>query len=241
MAFGEAMWRAQDGSMYVTGQYKPEGGENRLHVYRRDPQTARWHTQSLSPAQVAAVFEDRGGGLWLTSTYWDALRLYRGADWQVEELADFAEYGLVSSFFLHGINPGSGSVMPAAPVAVFSAGAHPQYQLWFARFTAAPGQTAVAAVAAPTGYALDQNFPNPFNGATAIRYALPAAGEVDLAVFNLLGHRVARLDTGYQAAGAHEAAWDGLDEEGQSLAAGVYFYRLRYRDQLTVRKLVLLP
>ena len=99
----------------------------------------------------------------------------------------------------------------------------------------------MAAVAAPTGYGLDQNFPNPFNGATAIRYALPAAGEVDLAVFNLLGHRVARLDTGYQAAGAHEAAWDGLDEEGQSLAAGVYFYRLRYRDQLTVRKLVLLP
>ena len=241
MAFGEAMWRARDGSMYVTGQYKPERGENRLHVYRRDPQTAQWHAQSLSPAQVAAVFEDRGGGLWLTSTYWDALRLYRGADWQVEELADFAEYGLVSSFFLHGIHPGSGSVMPAAPVAVFSAGAHPQYQLWFARFTAAPGQTAVAAVAAPTGYALDQNFPNPFNGATAIRYALPAAGEVDLAVFNLLGHRVARLDTGYQAAGAHEAAWDGLDEEGQSLAAGVYFYRLRYRDQLTVRKLVLLP
>ena len=130
MAFAEAMWRADDGSVYVTGQYKPEGGENRLHLYRRDPQTGSWKDEPISSAQIAAVFQDSSGSLWLTSTYWDALRLYTPksgrTNWTAVELAGFESYGLVSSFFLHGIHPGSGSVMPPGPAAVFSAGSHPE-------------------------------------------------------------------------------------------------------------------
>ena len=86
-----------------------------------------------------------------------------------------------------------------------------------------------------------QNIPNPFNSGTAIRFWLPAEGEVDLAVYNLLGHRVAVLATGRQPAGASEVVWNGLDISGRPLAAGVYFCRLRYAGRMVVRKLVLLP
>ena len=162
---------------------------------------------------------------------------------QVVDLPEFAEYGLVSSFFLHGIHPGSGSLMPAGPAVVFSAGTHPEYQLWFVRFALPTALTAVAESMGtlPLDFGLAQNAPNPFNKGTAIDFWLPAAGEADLAIYNFLGQRVALLVTGHQPAGRSEVVWNGLDLGGRPLAAGVYFYRLRYADRTAVRKLVLLP
>ena len=58
MAFGEGMWVAPDGSIYLTGQYKPEGGENWLHLYRRDGKTGIWSAEPISTSQIAAVFQD---------------------------------------------------------------------------------------------------------------------------------------------------------------------------------------
>ncbi len=242
MAFAEAMWRGSDGSIYITGQYKPEGGENGLHIYQRDPQTKTWRVQWISTAQIGAVFEDRGGKMWMTSTYWDALRLYTGDDWQVVDVPEFAEHGLVSSFFLHGIHPGSGSLMPEGPAVVFSAGTHPEYQLWFARFALPAAVTAVAESMGtlPLDFGLAQNAPNPFNKGTVIDFWLPAAGEADLAIYNLLGQRVALLASGHQSAGRSEVVWNGLDLGKRPLAAGVYFYRLCYAGRMVVRKLVLL-
>ncbi len=78
--------------------------------------------------------------------------------------------------------------------------------------------------ALPTSYALAQNFPNPFNPATTIRYALPEAAAVKLVVFNSLGQRVADLVDEAQAAGHHEVRFDG-----STLSSGVYFYRLQVR------------
>jgi hypothetical protein len=86
----------------------------------------------------------------------------------------------------------------------------------------------------PTQFALEQNYPNPFNPTTTIRYALPEAASVKLAVYNALGQEVAVLVQGSQTAGFHEARLDG-----SGLASGVYVYRLeagRYTDQ---KKLVL--
>ncbi len=243
MAFAEAMWRRSDGSIYITGQYKPEGGENGLQIYRRDPQTKAWHAQRISTAQIGAVFEDRGGRLWMTSTYWDALRLYTGDNWQVVDLPEFAEHGLVSSFFLHGIHPGSGSLIPEGPAVVFSAGTHPEYQLWFVQFDLPTAVTAVAEANStpPRDFGLAQNAPNPVNKGTAIDFWLPTAGQVDLAMYNLVGQRVALVTSGHHSAGRNEVIWNGLDLGGRPLAAGVYFYRLRYAGLAAVRKLVLLP
>ena len=91
----------------------------------------------------------------------------------------------------------------------------------------------------PAAFELDQNFPNPFNNGTVIRFALPEAREVELAVFNLSGQKVATLLQGRREAGQYTVRWDGL-EDGRSLASGIYLYRLRDGDQVETRKLLLL-
>jgi glucose/arabinose dehydrogenase len=80
----------------------------------------------------------------------------------------------------------------------------------------------------PTAFVVDQNFPNPFNPVTTIRYALPQTSHIILAVYNTLGQQVAMLVNKEQGAGYHEERFDG-----SSLASGVYFYRLQAVDPST--------
>ena len=83
----------------------------------------------------------------------------------------------------------------------------------------------------PGAFGLAQNYPNPFNSSTVVSFVLPAAGEVELVVYNLSGQRVATLARGHRAAGSYRVTWDGTDEQGRALASGVYVYRLRAGDQ----------
>ncbi|HTY58741.1 MAG TPA: T9SS type A sorting domain-containing protein [Bacteroidota bacterium] len=84
-------------------------------------------------------------------------------------------------------------------------------------------------------YRLGQNYPNPFNPATTITFNLPSRGAVSLAVYDVLGRRVATLVDGNLPAGAHTAVWDG-----RSCATGVYFYRLRAEGFAQTKKMLLL-
>ena len=86
---------------------------------------------------------------------------------------------------------------------------------------------------------LRQNVPNPFNPATVIRYELSAPVAVELHVYDLAGRLVDTLQAGPQAAGAHEVTWQGRDEGGRGVAAGVYVYRLRAGDEVLTRRMVL--
>jgi len=79
--------------------------------------------------------------------------------------------------------------------------------------------------------ALCQNSPNPFNPQTQISYRLANAGQVELQVFDIAGRLVRTLVTGRQPAGIHSLSWAGKDDQGQRLASGVYFYRLRAEGQ----------
>jgi hypothetical protein len=81
---------------------------------------------------------------------------------------------------------------------------------------------------------LEQNFPNPFNPATTLRYTLPRAGYVRLTVFNLLGQEVARLFEGTQPAGTHYFEFAKAD-----LPSGIYFYRLIAPGFSETRKMVI--
>ncbi len=84
-------------------------------------------------------------------------------------------------------------------------------------------------------FALLQNYPNPFNPRTAIRYQLPAAGQVELAVYNALGQKIRTLVNKRQSAGMHSASFNG-----KGLASGVYYYRINIGKQFTaVRKMLL--
>ena len=94
--------------------------------------------------------------------------------------------------------------------------------------------------ALPQSFSLSQNFPNPFNSETVIRFALPESGEMELAVYNLVGQRVVRLAEGAREAGAYTVRWDGRDARGSELASGVYLYRLWVGEKVETRKLLLL-
>ena len=110
--------------------------------------------------------------------------------------------------------------------------------------TAAPApETAVLeepSAAVPGAFSLEQNNPNPFNSSTVIRFGLPMSGEVELLVYNLAGQRVATLIEGVREAGAYAVQWDGRNASGQSLASGVYLYRLQSNERVESRKLLLL-
>lgn len=94
--------------------------------------------------------------------------------------------------------------------------------------------------APPPRLALGQNYPNPFNAGTTLSYALPAPANVELAVFDVSGRRVALVERGRKGAGVFDRAWNGKDDGGRPLASGVYFLRLRAGAEEAVRKIVIL-
>lgn len=93
---------------------------------------------------------------------------------------------------------------------------------------------------APERFSLSQNFPNPFNPRTGVVLTVPAAGQVEVSVFNSTGQRIATLYSGRLPAGSHRFDWDGTDRRGQSQPSGIYLLRARWQGQQVVRKMLLL-
>jgi len=89
-------------------------------------------------------------------------------------------------------------------------------------------------------FQLLQNYPNPFNSATAIHYILPKTSVVNLSIYGLLGGKVKSLVDGSMPAGQHVSNWDGTDEIGNSVAGGLYFYKLSAGHFQKTRKLMFL-
>ncbi|HXX65306.1 MAG TPA: aryl-sulfate sulfotransferase, partial [Bacteroidota bacterium] len=87
----------------------------------------------------------------------------------------------------------------------------------------------------PRSFALEQNFPNPFNPSTTIRYALPARASVVLVVYNMLGQQVSTLIKETQDAGLYEVRFDAA-----TLASGMYFYRLQAGTFTETKRLLLI-
>ena len=86
----------------------------------------------------------------------------------------------------------------------------------------------------PRVYALMQNFPNPFNPTTTIRYDLPRATKVSLKVYDMLGREVATLAQGLLKAGNYQVQWNAY------VASGIYFYRLQTEEFVETKKMILL-
>ncbi len=87
----------------------------------------------------------------------------------------------------------------------------------------------------PATFVLGQNFPNPFNPSTTIRYSVPKAGVVSLRIYNILGQEVASLVNREQTAGTYSVTFDA-----SRFASGVYFYRLTAGSYNSVKKMMLM-
>jgi len=90
----------------------------------------------------------------------------------------------------------------------------------------------------PSDFELYGNFPNPFNPRTTISFGLPHGQYVKLVVYNLLGQQVKVLVDQYLSAGSYEADWDGLDNLGNPVSSGIYFYSLETMNNKLVRKMI---
>lgn len=107
-----------------------------------------------------------------------------------------------------------------------------------ATFTGVTGTTPDLSI--PNAYALNTNYPNPFNPSTTLRYDLPGQGLVRFTIYNQLGVEVRTLINQDQSAGYHSVVWNGRDNSGKQLGTGIYFYRLDVNGFSQTRKMVLL-
>ena len=131
--------------------------------------------------------------------------------------------------------------------ALFNNGNLRNTPLIFAATAFIPSAVADAdAASLPQQLALHQNFPNPFNPETTVRFDLPEAGAVTIQVTDISGRQVRQLLAGEMPAGSHRLVWNGQNDAGRPAESGVYFITLRAqigrspRDLLATRKVVLM-
>jgi hypothetical protein len=92
----------------------------------------------------------------------------------------------------------------------------------------------------PYRFGLEQNFPNPFNPSTTIRFSLDKSGPAVLRIYDILGRQVCSIIEDYLAAGIHEVVWNGRTDGGTTVASGIYFYRLESSDNTLSKKMLML-
>jgi len=92
----------------------------------------------------------------------------------------------------------------------------------------------------PTEFALHENYPNPFNPTTTLRFDLPEVSSITLTIYNMLGQKVKTFNMNDTPAGFHSIKWNAINDYGDPVGAGVYLYQLRANQYLETRKMVLL-
>jgi len=92
----------------------------------------------------------------------------------------------------------------------------------------------------PQGFALEQNFPNPFNPTTTIQYELPENAFVNIRIYDLNGRLVNTLVNAQKSAGYKAIKWAGVDNKGKAVSAGLYLYTIEAGEFIQTKKMVLL-
>lgn len=92
----------------------------------------------------------------------------------------------------------------------------------------------------PQKFEVAQNYPNPFNPSTVISVALPENSGMNIKIYNALGQEIMTLVDGNFTAGNYNFTWNGTDNSGKSVSAGIYFYRVEAGKNTAVRKMVLM-
>jgi len=82
----------------------------------------------------------------------------------------------------------------------------------------------------PQAFSIYQNHPNPFNPVTTLRYDLPESALVNITIYDMMGRIVNNLVSSKQSAGYKSVQWNGINNSGQSVSAGLYFYTIQAGD-----------
>ena len=106
--------------------------------------------------------------------------------------------------------------------------------------TSPQGLEVVVSSGIPRSYQRHQNVPNPFNPSTVIEYEIAQPGEVRISVYNAIGQHIRTLVQTHQDANAYRLVWDGTDDMGRGMGAGVYLVRMQSGTFAKVRKVLLL-
>ena len=92
----------------------------------------------------------------------------------------------------------------------------------------------------PSAFSLGQNYPNPFNPTTTIPFTLYSSVHVGLVIYNIMGQRVTTVIDDFLNPGEHFVTWNGMDEQGKHVSAGIYLYQLQAGRHVETKKMLLL-
>jgi len=130
---------------------------------------------------------------------------------------------------------------------VYSIGIEKNNTIWFGMFNYIAKYTGEVLITSvnenatnPKIFPVIRSFPNPFNPSTTIEFTLPETGSTSLVIYNISGQRVSVLVSGNMTAGHHTAVWDGKDDSGSSVSAGIYFARLTCGGRTVTGKMVMM-
>jgi len=91
----------------------------------------------------------------------------------------------------------------------------------------------------PLEYALSANYPNPFNPSTTIDYSIATASDVSIVVYDMMGREIRTLVADFATPGSYSVVWDSKNNEGLSVSAGMYVYKMISGDFVEVNKMLL--
>jgi len=158
--------------------------------------------------------------------------------WEIERSTDNQNYTNVWSIDVAGTNPFGDKYSYTDNVP--TAGMY-YYRLADVSKTGEKTYHGPISVVVGAVYALGQSYPNPAGSRpAAIKYSLKNPGQTSLKIYNLLGEEVKTLVNGKQEANFYTVHWDGRDNKGQSVANGVYFYKLNSGDFSATKKMMVL-
>lgn len=108
-------------------------------------------------------------------------------------------------------------------------------------FKVATAPSEVSSLEKPDRYSFwVNNYPNPFNPVTTVKFSIPENSWVELVIFNVLGQSICTLADGVFVAGQYRLRWSGEDQSGRAVPAGIYYLKLRTNSQTLVHKMLLL-